>query len=99
MERADELEKFVESCAINGYKTMTTKADLPDEILFPMTSGVGFTEEIGSYDPNDQNLIFRPVHVSLCKLGLCCILNQIRRYVRDGRLDVYDTESCGSQCR
>lgn len=88
-ERMEEMAKFIDSCEVNGKKTIAASQCNGDKskckcsaILFPMTSGLVFTEEPTCYDPNSQNLVFQPVLVGLYDLCLLSLYKQLCNYFK-----------------
>ena len=81
--RMDEMIKFIDSCEVNGRKTIVSSDTISDNraILFPMTSGLIFTEEPKYYDINTQNLVFRPILVRLSDLGLLSFYQQLSKHI------------------
>ena len=86
--RMEEMVKFIDSCEINGKKTIaSSEGEHHDEkkcnsVLFPMTSGLIFTDEPAFYDLNTQNLVFKPIYVGLHDLGLESLYHQLCEYIK-----------------
>lgn len=93
--RMDEMIKFIDSCEVNGRRTIASSDTINDDnrsILFPMTSGLVFTEEPKYYDINTQNLVFKLIFVGLSDLGLLSFYQQLSNYIEKENI----TDNCSS---
>lgn len=77
-DRMEELKDYIESCHVNGKKTVVFYKDLKraNTVIFPMTCGVAFGSEI-SKDLNSQNIVYEPVCVGFKELGILSLYKKL----------------------